>query len=229
MLKPRLGERWARLGTPGSGILVLVLLGAIGLAGWGLAFEPVRDPGGCISIGARGTRGIRSCDPNDIALHVLFSLAIGSLFGFLALRLLWQMAREFIKPLPEEALGSALQLLLNLRHARIQARDELTDCIQLELLRLGRDGQPEAAFRLRLEGLEHCVFYPENGRPRDLLPLLLPSTSLRFSPATRLAHPRHAHIDASIIGLRFESGQLSLRARQQQLQPQALSPPPASA
>lgn len=226
MLKLRFGERWARLGTPGTGLLVLLILSAISLMGWWMAFEPARDPGGCVSIAARGSHGLRSCDPSDIAFHILFTVAIGGLFGFLALRLLWQVGREFVKPLPDEPLGGALQLLLNLAHVHIQAREDLVDGVQFDLLRLGRDDQPDAAFGLRLEGLQVCEFYPESGRPRDLLPSLLSGTRLRFSPASRLAHPQHAHIDVSIVGLRFETGQLALKARSYQLEP---LPMPAAA
>lgn len=215
----RLEERWARLGPPGAGLLVLLILLAISLTGWWLAFEPARDPSGCVSIAARGMRGLRSCEPTDIALHVLFSVAIGGLFGFLALRLIHQLLLEFIQPLPAEPLGTALRLLLNLRHVRIQARQQIVDGVQLDLLRLGRDEQANAAFRLTLRGLQLCQFYPDSGKPRDALPLLQPGTRLRLSPASRLAHPEHAHIDASIVGLRFHSGQLALKAASCELQP----------
>jgi hypothetical protein len=228
MLKLRFAERWARLGTPGTGLLVLLILSAISLMGWWMAFEPARDPGGCVSIAARGTRGLRSCDSSDIAFHMLFTLAIGGLFGFLALRLLWQVGREFVKPLPAEPLGALLRVLLNLAHVRIQTREDLADGVQFDLLRLGRDDQPDAAFRLRLEAVQVCEFYPESGRPRDPLPALLAGTRLRFSPASRLAHPQHAHIDVSIVGRRFETGQLALKARSYQLEPLPL-PLPAAA
>ena len=53
------------------------------------------------------------------------------------------------------------------------------------------------------------------------------SARLRFAPATQLAHPQHAQIDASIVGQSFASGQLSLKARDYRLQPLPL--PPADA
>lgn len=223
MLKLRFAERWARLGPAGAGLLVLLLLSALSLSGWWMAFEPARDPGGCVTLAARGMRGTRSCEPNDIALQIFFGVAIGGLFGFLALRLLWQVGREFVKPLPAEPLGAALRVLLNLAHVRIQAREDLADGVQLDLLRLGRDDKPDAAFRLRLNGLQVCEFYPDSGRPRDLLPDLQSGTRLRFAPASRLVHPRHAHIDVSIIGQRFETGQLALKLGSYQLDPLPLS------
>ena len=109
VLRLRLAERWNRLGPAGAGILVLLMLSAISLAGWWVAFEPARDPAGCVTLAARGMRGIRSCEPNDIGLQIFFGLAIGSLFGFLALRLLWQVGREFCRPLPEEPLADLLK------------------------------------------------------------------------------------------------------------------------
>jgi hypothetical protein len=227
MLKLRLAERWARLGPSGAGMLVLLMLSALSLTGFWLAFEPARDPGGCVTLAARGVRAVRSCEPDDIALQILFGLAIGSLFGFLVLRLLWRVGREFLRPLPDEPLHGVLQLLLNLAHVSIQARSEHADGLQLDLLRLGQDGSASAAFRLQLDGLQQHTFYPEHGRPRDLLPLLKPGTRLRFAPATQLAHPQHAQIDASIVGQSFASGQLSLKARDYRLQPLPL--PPADA
>ena len=112
MLKLRLAERWARLGPSGAGMLVLLMLSALSLTGFWLAFEPARDPGGCVTLAARGVRAVRSCEPDDIALQILFGLAIGALFGFLVLRLLWRVGREFLRPLPDEPLHGVLQLLL---------------------------------------------------------------------------------------------------------------------
>ncbi|MGP0170498.1 hypothetical protein ACSVIJ_01305 [Pseudomonas sp. NCHU5208] len=220
MLKIRIGERWGRLTSSGSGtfMLVLLIMTAISMSFLWLAFEPARDAGGCVTQAARGMRGTRVCDQGSVNRHVLLSLIIGILFGYLSLRMLWLAGCEFFRPLPKEPLNAVLQLLLNLEYVEVLNRTELVDGIQLDLLRLDRNGTPNAAFRLQLLGLQQHSFYCKDSRPRDLLLLLKTGRRMSFSPATRLAHPQHAHIDASIFGSSFLDGQLTLKAASHRLE-----------
>jgi hypothetical protein len=67
-------------------------------------------------------------------------------------------------------------------------------------------------------GLQQHSFYSKDSRPRDLLLLLKTGRRMSFSPATCLAHPQHAHIDASIYGPSFLDGQLTLKAASHRLE-----------
>lgn len=183
-----------------------------------LGFEPVREDG-CVTVGSRGSRGYRSCDPGAAATTLMFGIGTGFSFAWIVVKLLLGVLEDLAKPLQTKRYSPALRSLVLFKNVLLEKVVLQNRVLDIELLWLDDHDQPQRRFALHLEDTEQFNYYPVSGGKRSAKCLFSDGMHLQIRRVKDLAGREYARVAVICPNNDCLPGELELETRKYSIQP----------